>query len=48
VNLDQSDGTLTLLTGVTGAASRMGHRLTIAVESWRIEVEEADGQPVSA
>ncbi len=48
MNLDQSDGTLILLTGVTGAAARMGHRLTIAMDSWRISVEESDGQPVSA
>ncbi|WP_231991978.1 YceI family protein [Mycobacterium sp. ACS4331] len=48
MNLDQSDGTLTLLTGVTGTAARMGHRLTIAMDSWRISVEESGGQPVSA
>jgi polyisoprenoid-binding protein YceI len=47
VHLDHTDGTLTLLTGVTGAAARMGHRLTIVADSWRIDVEEADGQPVS-
>jgi polyisoprenoid-binding protein YceI len=48
VNIDQTAGTLTLLTGVTGPAARMGHRLTIAMESWRLRVEWADDQPVSA
>ncbi len=36
--LDASDGELLLHTGVTGTAARMGHRLTIAVRSWRATV----------
>jgi polyisoprenoid-binding protein YceI len=47
VHLDQTNGTLTLRTGVTGAAARMGHRLTIVADSWHIDVEESDGQPVA-
>jgi polyisoprenoid-binding protein YceI len=31
---DGSTGTLHVLTGVEGVAARMGHRLTIVVESW--------------
>jgi len=47
VHLDQSDGTLTLRTGVTGAAAPMGHRLTIVFDAWRIDVTADDGRPVS-
>ncbi|BBZ03888.1 hypothetical protein MCHIJ_33250 [Mycolicibacterium chitae] len=47
-NLDQHDGTLTLLTGVTGRAARMGHRLTIAMDSWRISVTGDGDTPTSA
>ncbi|TDZ77051.1 YceI family protein [Mycobacteroides salmoniphilum] len=46
--LGPEHGTLTLHTGVTGRAARMGHRLTIVMDSWTISVEEADGQPSSA
>ena len=47
-NLDASDGELMLHTGVAGRAARMGHRLTIRMESWRVSVEWAAGKPVSA
>lgn len=46
--LDASDGELTVRTGVTGRAARMGHRLTIAMTRWRATVGWADGEPVSA
>ncbi|MGH3722991.1 MAG: YceI family protein [Mycobacterium sp.] len=41
------NGTLTLQTGVTGRAARMGHRLTIIMESWTISVNDAHGGPSS-
>lgn len=37
--LGPDSGELLLRTGVTGSASRMGHRLTIAMRSWRATVE---------
>ena len=40
-------GELLLRTGVTGSASRMGHRLTIVMRSWRATVEW-DGEVPSA
>ncbi|WNG88565.1 YceI family protein [Mycobacterium sp. ITM-2016-00317] len=43
--LDSTDGQLTVTTAVAGAASRVGHRLTIAM-SWRGTVEWAD-EPVA-
>ncbi len=46
--LGPEHGTLTLRTGVTGRAARMGHRLTIVMDSWTISVDETDGQPSSA
>jgi polyisoprenoid-binding protein YceI len=42
---DASDGALIVRTGVTGRASRMGHRLTIALNSWRATVSWTGGQP---
>jgi polyisoprenoid-binding protein YceI len=45
--LNASDGELLLHTGVTGSAARMGHRLTIAVRSWRATVDW-DGDDPSA
>ena len=42
---DESDGALIVRTGVTGRASRMGHRLTIALNSWRATVSWTAGQP---
>ena len=46
--LDAADGELTLHTGVTGRAARMGHRLTIAMASWQSHVKWVDGEPDSA
>ena len=43
--LNASDGDLLLYTGVTGTAARMGHRLTIAVRSWRATVDWAGDEP---
>lgn len=37
-NLDQSDGELLVRTGVAGPAAKMGHRLTIAMQTWHAEV----------
>ncbi|GGF43097.1 YceI family protein [Williamsia phyllosphaerae] len=39
------DCRLQLHTGVTGKASKMGHRLTIAVTRWRAEVEWSGDRP---
>ena len=47
-NLGASDGEVMLRTGVAGPAARMGHRLTIRMESWRVTVDWAAGTPVSA
>ncbi|QZH61982.1 YceI family protein [Mycolicibacterium farcinogenes] len=46
-NLGPESGELLLSTGVTGSASRMGHRLTIAMRSWHASVEW-DGEVPSA
>ncbi|CRZ17135.1 YceI family protein [Mycolicibacterium neworleansense] len=43
--LAPDSGELLLHTGVTGSASRMGHRLTIAVTSWQAVVEWDGDQP---
>lgn len=43
--LDHSDGQLSVRTGVTGRAARMGHRLTIAMNSWHATVAWSDGEP---
>jgi polyisoprenoid-binding protein YceI len=43
--LDESDGALIVRTDVTGRASRLGHRLTIALNSWRATVSWTAGQP---
>jgi polyisoprenoid-binding protein YceI len=47
-SLNGSDGELLVRTGVTGRAAKMGHRLTIAMNSWHAAVRWADGQPVAA
>ncbi|OBB77084.1 YceI family protein [Mycobacterium sp. 852014-52144_SCH5372336] len=44
-NLDQSDGELRIRTGVEGRAAKMGHRLTIAVNTWHVTVGWSDGEP---
>ncbi|QUR69752.1 YceI family protein [Mycobacterium spongiae] len=46
--LDESDGDLTVRTGVRGRAARMGHRLTIAMTRWRATVTWAGTAPVAA
>ncbi|KUI22705.1 S-adenosyl-L-methionine-dependent methyltransferase [Mycobacterium sp. GA-1285] len=43
--MDQSDGRLEIRTGVEGRAAKMGHRLTIAMNSWDATVEWSDGEP---
>jgi polyisoprenoid-binding protein YceI len=43
--LDQSDGRLSIRTGVEGPAAKMGHRLGIAMNSWQAEVEWSVGEP---
>jgi polyisoprenoid-binding protein YceI len=46
--LSASDGELLVHTDVAGRASKMGHRLTIAVQRWHATVQWADGAPASA
>ena len=40
--LNQDDGELRILTGVAGPAAKMGHRLTIVMQSWQAAVAWAD------
>jgi hypothetical protein len=42
---DGSEGQLLVHTGVTGRAAKMGHRLTIAMDTWRATVKWTDGKP---
>ncbi|MGX9789670.1 YceI family protein [Mycobacterium sp. MMS18-G62] len=44
-HFDGSEGQLLVHTSVTGRAAKMGHRLTIAVNTWTAAVKWADGQP---
>ena len=46
--LDASDGQLLVHTGVTGRAAKMGHRLTIAMNSWLATVRWSSGEPAEA
>ena len=46
--LDASDGRLLVHTGVTGRAAKMGHRLTIAMNSWLATVRWSSGEPAEA
>jgi polyisoprenoid-binding protein YceI len=46
--LSASDGELLVHTGVVGPASKMGHRLTIAMRRWEATVRWADDAPASA
>jgi polyisoprenoid-binding protein YceI len=46
--VDASDGELSIRTGVTGRAARMGHRLTIAMKRWQATVGWADTEPATA
>jgi polyisoprenoid-binding protein YceI len=43
--LDASNGQLLVETGVTGRAARMGHRLTIAMNSWSATVTWVNDEP---
>lgn len=45
--LDASDGELLLHTGVAGRAAKMGHRLTVTMQSWRAAVTWSGGAPVA-
>lgn len=47
-SLDADDGELLILTGVTGRAAKMGHRLTMAMQSWQASVQWNDGVPTHA
>lgn len=44
--LDASDGQLLVRTGVAGRAAKMGHRLTIAMNTWQAAAGWAGGEPV--
>ena len=44
-SLDQSDGRLEIRTGVEGRAAKMGHRLSIAMNTWHATVGWSDGDP---
>ena len=46
--LKRSDGELLVRTGVAGRAAKMGHRLTLLMNSWDATVRWADDQPVAA
>lgn len=46
-HLDASHGELLVRTGVTGRAAKMGHRLTIRMNSWQAAVSWSDGQPTA-
>jgi polyisoprenoid-binding protein YceI len=47
-SLDASDGELLVHTGVTGRAAKMGHRLTIRMNSWRATVRWNGSEPGAA
>ena len=47
-SLTADDGELHILTGVTGRAAKMGHRLTMAMQSWRASVDWKAGAPIHA
>lgn len=44
---DASNGSLQVLTGVDGVAARMGHRLTLVMQTWHAEVTWRDDAPVA-
>jgi polyisoprenoid-binding protein YceI len=46
--LTAAEGELQILTQVAGPAAKMGHRLTIAMASWRADVRWRGKQPVAA
>ncbi|MBJ7338225.1 YceI family protein [Mycolicibacterium sp.] len=45
--LDASVGRLLLQTGVAGRAARLGHELTIAMNTWEAEVSWAENEPIA-
>ena len=45
--LDASNGELLIKTGITGRAARMGHRLTIAMNSWHGIVQWTGDEPTA-
>jgi polyisoprenoid-binding protein YceI len=45
--LTAAEGELQILTGVAGPAAKMGHRLTIAMASWRADVQWRGKQPTA-
>jgi polyisoprenoid-binding protein YceI len=47
MHLGPQNGTLKILTGVQGAAARLGHRLTIQVADWSAHVDMTEGTPVA-
>ncbi|MCW1960206.1 MAG: YceI family protein [Mycobacterium sp.] len=47
-SLSADNGDLLLLTGVTGRAAKMGHRLTMAMQSWRASLDWKGGVPTHA
>lgn len=46
--LTAADGELRILTGVAGRAAKMGHRLTIGMQSWQAKVGWEGGKPTGA
>lgn len=46
--LDPANGELLLRTGVSGRAAKMGHRLTMAMQSWRATVDWSGAAPTRA
>lgn len=47
-SLTGNDGELHIRTGVAGRAAKMGHRLTIGMQSWQAGTHWEGGKPVSA
>lgn len=47
-SIDPAAGELRIQTGVAGRAAKMGHRLTIAMQSWEATVRWAGDKPKSA
>ncbi len=46
MHLSPQDGTLTLRTGVTGSAARMGHNLVLAIDQWSAVVDRQGPDPI--
>ena len=45
--LDAANGDLHIITGTAGPAAKMGHRLTIAMQSWQATVQWEGAKPTS-